>query len=1159
MRKRFAKQLSWFKKYGWHALAVLVLLGALWPQYFSHAQRGGAAADSMARQAQQNQQRRLEAERAFVLSSARVEWQVNHNYYFRPDASSIRLEIEKIHWIGTLYSTGQEVDIVPGRHYILRDKKDEEWDAIDSFYFGLVPVGETVNNWDCDRVLANGCQFAAKNTNISQNPYQDTNDFIQVGNLAKNVSQKYKLVPVIKTTDGTHLAADSGYTGFTINWAEKRPAPNAAAEPGKPIPLVDVPADPTSSLTIDEKTPGPITATAVAVDTNQSAADNFITGILVTIVNLILSIILGLIRFFLWMIYGVILLPLLKLLLTTGGPLDASNLDAHTWVYAGWAYVRDFMNLFFILILIFAGVATMLRAGGYGLKKTIGYTVVMALAVNFSFLAGEIILNFAQIAMKAFITPQTIDEIRSGIDINWTNMPNFLSASSALYSTVTLLLAIVYEVFMAAVLAVLAALLLVRVVGAWLLLILAPGAYVLYITEQGRGYLKQWWHKFLSYAFFAPIMAFMIRLAAEFTDSRYFMGENNREWFMGVGGTSFGSVVAQSLQGVVALVILIAGMKISTKMGIEGANMVVNQAQRLAKGGIKSAADKVGMGYSAFTGRRAALAQKAADKIPLWGKGGIRASLKSLAWMGANLANPVVAKDAWKKYTDEARQLAYGEAVGEGYDALNRLLPTQWRIAHALERLPAALTRALKNNLRKGGTWTGFWKDIGKVTEEMRVHRVDDKGREYRGWDLLGKKTHYGAIAREHEISRIKKELEEAPFSEDERVIASEDERDPLRYLAWKRILLENNHQDGDGVRWMRRNSMPQPRFDKQLYQDQLREGFLERGGSLDEFDRETMHRAEVAENINKHRSTGEGDFDVDDHPHAASNFEGIRHKYNTELRGKGVDAANDWLIEYLQKFKLTQRDSAGHNVFVAFKPDGGTDATGIETISSQLFVIDDLAGFEKAIEDTKGPEWHNPRDSNLPTSFSYELTGARWAANSKKRAKRGSVEKQMMGAEAAAFDVQEENGEKTARTAAGKREVLDWGPKAAENIRAGRKNQERLIEESGLVHTDGGGYKPNFEELDAAIGGAPAAMLALPPEARERILSRARKMAELAFRRPDLFVAYMQAANLNKTDSEMIVKTIRHIRSTEADLNLGGLTEGFKYNTGTAAWSEEK
>lgn len=82
------------------------------------------------------------------------------------------------------------------------------------------------------------------------------------------------------------------------------------------------------------------------------------------------------------------------------GPTGLLNLQA---VYQMWKFVRDFINIFFILGLLFIAFAFVFQIDSYANSKTIIKLILAALLVNFSFPIARVIIDSANVPMYFFL------------------------------------------------------------------------------------------------------------------------------------------------------------------------------------------------------------------------------------------------------------------------------------------------------------------------------------------------------------------------------------------------------------------------------------------------------------------------------------------------------------------------------------------------------------------------------------------------------------------------------------------------------------------------------------------------------------------------------------------------------------------------------------
>lgn len=79
----------------------------------------------------------------------------------------------------------------------------------------------------------------------------------------------------------------------------------------------------------------------------------------------------------------------------------SSSLYTATFISEGWAVVRDFVNIFFILILLYVAIQTILGMG-HETKKIIVRVIIMALLINFSMFFTKVIIDSSNILALVF-------------------------------------------------------------------------------------------------------------------------------------------------------------------------------------------------------------------------------------------------------------------------------------------------------------------------------------------------------------------------------------------------------------------------------------------------------------------------------------------------------------------------------------------------------------------------------------------------------------------------------------------------------------------------------------------------------------------------------------------------------------------------------------
>jgi len=80
----------------------------------------------------------------------------------------------------------------------------------------------------------------------------------------------------------------------------------------------------------------------------------------------------------------------------TGSVFDVGIIDV------GWKLMRDFANLFFIFIILYIAIATILQIGTYGGKELLVKVIVVAVLINFSLLFARMIIDASHVLAWSF-------------------------------------------------------------------------------------------------------------------------------------------------------------------------------------------------------------------------------------------------------------------------------------------------------------------------------------------------------------------------------------------------------------------------------------------------------------------------------------------------------------------------------------------------------------------------------------------------------------------------------------------------------------------------------------------------------------------------------------------------------------------------------------
>ena len=185
-------------------------------------------------------------------------------------------------------------------------------------------------------------------------------------------------------------------------------------------------------------------------------------------------------------------------------------------INTAWGFVRDFFNLFFILIVVLIGLSVILGVSKFKDKSMLFRVALAAMLINFSKPITLFFIDMSQIFMRFFaealgseLTAKFLDLVRFG------DLVKDSTLSDNLVYLVTILCVTIMTIIMAVMIFYLAVSLIIRMIAFWVLIILSPLAFFGIAMEGTKlGSLKDEWVKnLISWCFYGPILLFFIWLA----------------------------------------------------------------------------------------------------------------------------------------------------------------------------------------------------------------------------------------------------------------------------------------------------------------------------------------------------------------------------------------------------------------------------------------------------------------------------------------------------------------------------------------------------------------------------------------------------------------------------------------------------------------------
>jgi hypothetical protein len=222
------------------------------------------------------------------------------------------------------------------------------------------------------------------------------------------------------------------------------------------------------------------------------------------------------------------------------------------FVVQGWGVVRDFVNIFFIFVLLYIAISTMLDVHGVDTKQMIINVVIIGLLINFSLFTTQVIIDTSNIIARVFYNADSIklkkpdgtiinnengridlsaaivnkvnpqELIINGVNKVDINIGNTGSIGGGTFMLITIL-AIAINLVGTIVFLSTGLVFIGRVIGLWLACIFVPFAFFSYTVPSMSGLelvgWKHWWPDTIKQAFLAPVFIFFLYLILKFMET----------------------------------------------------------------------------------------------------------------------------------------------------------------------------------------------------------------------------------------------------------------------------------------------------------------------------------------------------------------------------------------------------------------------------------------------------------------------------------------------------------------------------------------------------------------------------------------------------------------------------------------------------------------
>lgn len=271
-------------------------------------------------------------------------------------------------------------------------------------------------------------------------------------------------------------------------------------------------------------------------------------------------------------------------------------------IYDLWKFVRDFFNLFFILVLLFVAFCTIFHIEKYHYKKILLNLVIMALLVNFSFPISRFLIDATNVPMYFFLNQALTDPANPGQSLGTALKASqletiMLPGKVSEMGVSHLLAAIVFVFIFSFTLLILAVMFVIRLIALIILVIFSSAGFACSFIPGLEKYSGQWWETFWKYALFGPAAALMLMVALKFMASTGADFARMKNVAIPNSGITDPGFIASMAFFMVPIILLWFAMGLANSMSIAGASTVTGWGQSFMKWSAKTPALWMGRKY----------------------------------------------------------------------------------------------------------------------------------------------------------------------------------------------------------------------------------------------------------------------------------------------------------------------------------------------------------------------------------------------------------------------------------------------------------------------------------------------------------------------------------------------------------------------------------
>ncbi len=274
-------------------------------------------------------------------------------------------------------------------------------------------------------------------------------------------------------------------------------------------------------------------------------------------------------------------------------------------INAAWKVFRDLANIFFIFILIYIAISTIIGTASGQTQKMLINVIVVALIINFSMFFTKVIIDTSNIFTIQFYNSiskgdNSLDNGLSWVFMNASKLTSIYTVADGTltanpqntftsYNMFTVgIMSLIFCIILAFVFLAIALMLVIRFAILIFLMILSPLALMGFAHPKLKGKFDSWWHALIDQALFAPVAMMMLWVVALIVNSPGFHTALHSDFastsFVGLVQASIKDSIYVILNFVILIALLIGGFVIAKGTSKTGSSFAMKYAGRASFG-----------------------------------------------------------------------------------------------------------------------------------------------------------------------------------------------------------------------------------------------------------------------------------------------------------------------------------------------------------------------------------------------------------------------------------------------------------------------------------------------------------------------------------------------------------------------------------------------